>query len=464
MKRMGIKSKLSLFICCLCLTGCSAAAIPQPTKAELLAEVNAEHQAVQWENVDPEPYIRKDKDAWDTTYFTNEMEPFDAEQVLTRQQAEEDVDYLFRAFRGGYSLYGYFGGDEVFGAAQEAILQELDGRDTLTGQELTDILTDHLTFIEDGHFCINLSFPAPTKIPFFFRETAFLKTETGYQTTDGRAVQSVDGYADLDGLFKRSISQQGQLVYYPVLLQDSVFRYFYDSMEQEQTCGETLTVRYTDGTSEELTAEPYRPFYKDLPEGQKTALRQDGAIPVFQFNNFHYKEELLEGAQALRAAPVSMLDLRSNTGGEETLLHEWINAYSGRTVPSNGLRVDVFQDIAYLRQRGQKGAGRQVSNENTLIILTGKFSASSSEGLLDTACNLENVLIIGENSAGGMVGNGNYVRLPNSKSSVTMSAGFVYLTSEENDRFEELRGYYPDIWVPACEAEELAAKLMEQLQ
>lgn len=254
------------------------------------------------------------------------------------------------------------------------------------------------------------------------------------------------------------------MVYYPVLLQDSVFRDFYDRMKQEQTCGKTLTVRYTDGTSEELTAEPYRPFYKDLPEGQKTDLRQDGAIPVFQFNNFHYKEELVEGAQALRAAPVSMLDLRSNTGGEEALLHEWINAYSGRTVLGNGLRVDVFHNIAYLRQRGRKGAERQVSNENTLIILTGKFSGSASEVLLDTACNLEHVLIVGENSAGGMVGNASHVLLPNSKSNVTMSAVSVYLTAEENDRFEELCGYYPDIWVPACEAEELAAKLMERLK
>lgn len=31
------------------------------------------------------------------------------------------------------------------------------------------------------------------------------------------------------------------------------------------------------------------------------------------------------------------------------------------------------------------------------------------------------------------------------------------------DYFEELRGFYPDLWVPAGEAEELAVKLMENL-
>ena len=41
-----------------------------------------------------------------------------------------------------------------------------------------------------------------------------------------------------------------------------------------------------------------------------------------------------------------------------------------------------------------------------------------------------------------------------------MTQNFVPST---NDYFEELRGFYPDLWVPAGEAEELAVKLMENL-
>lgn len=36
-------------------------------------------------------------------------------------------------------------------------------------------------------------------------------------------------------------------------------------------------------------------------------------------------------------------------------------------------------------------------------------------------------------------------------------------TPQDWDYFEELRGFYPDLWVPADEAEELAVKLMENL-
>jgi hypothetical protein len=46
---------------------------------------------------------------------------------------------------------------------------------------------------------------------------------------------------------------------------------------------------------------------------------------------------------------------------------------------------------------------------------------------------------------------------------VTSGGPNVYIKAENSDYFEELRGFYPDIWVPAAEAEELAVKLMERL-
>ena len=60
--------------------------------------------------------------------------------------------------------------------------------------------------------------------------------------------------------------------------------------------------------------------------------------------------------------------------------------------------------------------------------------------------------------------NGGHVELPNSKCSVIMTSVCVYLLPEGADYFEEMRGLSPDIWVPAKEAETLAAKLMENLK
>lgn len=78
--------------------------------------------------------------------------------------------------------------------------------------------------------------------------------------------------------------------------------------------------------------------------------------------------------------------------------------------------------------------------------------------------NLDNSLIIGENTNGSMISNSGHIELPNSKCSVDMTFSTVYLTPDGSDYFEELRGFFPDIWVPAKEAETLAAKLMENLK
>ena len=79
----------------------------------------------------------------------------------------------------------------------------------------------------------------------------------------------MDDHPDLDELFKRSISEQGYLVYYPVLLKPATF----DGTEWEKhTCDETLTVHYTDGSTDTLTADAWRQYYKELPKTR---------IPIF---------------------------------------------------------------------------------------------------------------------------------------------------------------------------------------
>lgn len=119
--------------------------------------------------------------------------------------------------------------------------------------------------------------------PLLFRQVMFVKTDSGYQDSKGKTVVSVDGYPDLDALFKRSISKEGYLVYYPVLLKEAKF----DGTEWDKhVCDEQLTVHYADGSTDVLTADTWSQYYKDLPKGQNTDLRQTDGIPVFQFNHF----------------------------------------------------------------------------------------------------------------------------------------------------------------------------------
>ena len=217
-----MNSKLASLFCCLIMlvsfSGCTKVTQlvkdNQPTKAELLAEINEEHQ--RWEAApaaDPTPYLRHYDDPADAQkyfdYITDTYSEYDAEKELTVEEAEEDVNYLFDAFYYDFAFYDYFGGHTVFDQAKAEILQELQAKDNLTCKDLQEVLVKHLTFIKDGHFNINHNFPAEKEIPFFFRQVMFVKTDSGYQDSKGKTVVSVDGHPDLDTLFKRSISQEG---------------------------------------------------------------------------------------------------------------------------------------------------------------------------------------------------------------------------------------------------------------
>lgn len=441
--------------------GCTS--VPQPTMEEVLAEVNTKHREVEKGTMNASQYVGDlvDQDLRWSYYPKENTAEYDPEKILTQQQAIEDVTYLFNAFHDCYGPYEYFGGAEVFDAVEETIKAELQTKETLTAADLEQILLENLAFIKDGHFSINMKRANPTKIPFFFREVAFVKTEEGYQAIDGRKVESVEGYDNLDELMKRSISQEGKLVYYPILLKDCDF---WEALKSPQTCDETLTIYYSNGDTQELTAEPYQIYTEmDLqnPENnQITKFYEDENIPVFQFNQFaeKYIEEILDGATKLKDAPIAILDLRSNRGGSALIAEDWISKYANTLVLMNRNIIDT-KTGEFLRNEEDKW----IENPNMLIILSGKYSASASEMLIDCAYNLENVLIIGENTMGALLGGQGSTCLPSSAVKVGVGNGLMSLQTE-GDYFEELRGFYPDIWVPAGEAEELAVKLIENLK
>ena len=242
-------------------------------------------------------------------------------------------------------------------------------------------------------------------------------------------------------------------MYYPVVLQDTT------------TWDQPLTVRYTDGTTQELHSEPCGADAQldqvlSLDRDAIPSLHDDNEIPVLQANGMDGASEwgkaFLEGAETLGSSKVGILDLRYNPGGTSTFLANWLTIYAKTQVPANSLYRNAFTGEQLFSNRD-----KWVENDNLLIILTGKYTASGSEWLIDAAHNLENVLLIGENTNGTMVGSIAYLALPNSR--MVVGAGPVEACiPDTNDYFEECRGFYPDLWVPAAEAEELAVKLLEQ--
>ena len=458
-------SALIALALCFSFAGCTAApGIPQPTLDELLAEVNAEHQSIQRGELDPTPYLRTSlpQEEWPkaTEYETETYSDYDPNKSLTHDEAVEDVNYLFDACYYAYGLYDYFGGHETFDAARQAILHDLDGKDSMTCQQLEEIMVSHLGFIKDGHFSINNGErPNPWQVPFFYREVAFYKTEEGdYISEKGKRVASVDGYSDLDELFKRSISPEGEIVYYPVLLKELA------RTSQQEVCDETLTVRYANGSAQTLTAEPFQRYNRESEGNSVTEYYKDGEIPVFVLNrcDIAARNEIDAGAIMVARYPVGMVDLRANPGGSDSVSFLWLGRYTGASdkVFKNQYMMNVFTSS------GLSGGADDDWIENddrVLIVLTGTRIASAAETFVDMSHSVENVLFIGENTGGLQVASAAYsIQLPNSRCFVTMGNG-LFTVPQDWDYYEEFRGYEPDLWVPAAEAEELAVRLMERL-
>ena len=444
---------------CLTLAGCAPSLPPQPTLDELLAEVNTAHRMVNQPQVDASQYMtRPAPDEETLDYFTSDLAKFefDPDAELTAAQAAEDVEYLFDAFRTLYGPYDYFGGDETFGAHKAELLAQLEEKESWTATEVQNLLVGELGFLKDGHFNINGARTNLFQVPFFFREVAFYKTEDGdYVSEKGKRVASVDGYSDLDELFKRSISPEGEIVYYPILLREG--DPFTDQSEP-QICDEALTVRYANGSTQTLTAEPYRIYDKEMEDGGITEYHKDGEIPVFTFNlcDINAINEIELGAVMVARYPVGIVDLSSNRGGNSRVTDRWLQRYLGQLPPENQCIMDVFVGVSDVPDAW-------IENDRVLIVLTGKWTASSAEMFVDQAHNVENVLFIGENTCGAQVTSAERnLRLPNSKCLVVMGSGRFHVP-QDWDYFEELRGFCPDLWVPAGEAEELAVKLMENL-
>ena len=265
-----------------------------------------------------------------------------------------------------------------------------------------------------------------------------------------KRVASVDGYSDLDELFKRSISPEGEIVYYPILLKE----------DEPQAGDETLIVHYTNGSTQTLTAEPFQRYNERIEGDAVTEYHKDGEIPVFTIDSCYdgVMDEITAGAIMVARYPVGIVDIRANMGGSDSVSETWLRqyTYTNHQMFRNQFLMDVFS--------GSTGyEDGWVENDRVLIVLTSKNVASAAETFVDMAHNVENVLFIGENTWGAQVTSAAYhVWLPNSKCVVTMGHG-LFVVPQDWDYYKELRGYEPDLWVPADEAEELAVKLMENL-
>lgn len=172
----------------------------------------------------------------------------------------------------------------------------------------------------------------------------------------------------------------------------------------------------------------------------------------------------------------NIVNLTGNGGGYMPMASEWWENYVGETVPTNHFSIYTQQNMGtkgFVGMEDEMGVQVMdgwslvnthpdsfIENENLLLILTSKKTASAAEMFVDLSHNVENTLVIGENTAGCLTGNAaSPFQLMYRR--IEVSCGNMVTIFPEGD-FAEGYGYEPDLWCPAVWAEEATVRFLNK--
>ena len=402
-------------------------------------------------------------------------------QELTAAFAIGDVMSLFHRMRATYAAYTYFGGDEVFIPLREEINQQIrDIGNDITPEILSEIIRRNLvTIIADNHFVFDMRYlytegsPVPFAAATFFHNPnlIFDKSNGGFSNREnGLYVKEIVGY-DMHEILRLSIDDDGYFFFSPIV-------YSWDfSIENYK-----LTVIYEDNTIEVIALEQAERIKQDWEEASATF--HEG-IPVINMRSmfldpvnrdFENASRFIGFAEEFRDEPVLIVDIRGNGGGDSTLVNHWLHVLTGQIVPTNFVALATFAYVPsqvgeyefgdpdtlfyipdmYIYHPASsfngfwliQNLGREIiQRDQILILLTDRFVGSAAEIFVKIAFNIENTLIIGQNTAGVAIAGGGSPPFPFLPSSgIEYSFGDRVVVYPEG-LFEEGVGFAPDIWV-----------------
>ncbi|NEU05788.1 MULTISPECIES: S41 family peptidase [Clostridium] len=415
-------------------------------------------------------FIEYQKLFYDKNLMLNPNIIYNEKKIITYDEAKEDVDSLFKFLRYGYGAYGYFGGDIVFNEAKKNIMDVLNGQQSIKADDFSNLLLNNLNFIKDGHFALASKNPFfnRLKVYYIYDKDEFFKDGNGYYKIVDKKhhyIKEINKNNNIDKYMKHTINNDGKLVYSIAILQEEVSSTINADvvyLNNKESFNESIV----------LNMLPFDFQKENIPFEYSI----EDKVPIAKLGAMHaYSEE--DNSQfdfpgtgfEMKNYPVSILDLRGNTGGFITTGTSWIKSYSDGFVEIRGACAGVSNNMIKEFEKYNYGylanaystnptSLSRIPNDKLLFVLIDKTIFSAGELFIECLMNMDNVILVGTNTCGGNItGNIYYYKLKNSSITVQFGSG-LYLQPCSNDF--EFNGFHPDILVDSNEALEKVKKLI----
>ena len=391
-------------------------------------------------------------------------------ESLTQKQALADVDLYFRALKYAYGAYHWFGGDEAFEKAEKAVISRVKKEENLTGASLGRILYDEMKFVRDGHFSVydgSSINEKSVRYEYLYCDQYFSKDNKGYYQEINGTKWYYSSCTDSNAKIEPTLLESGEIVYGLLL--------FCPLTETDME--DTITLKNGSKTKKIAVRWTEQKAYKDkyANDLDYTFAEYDG-ISYVSIRKFHGGiaeqdsfEAFMQTGTEMKDSKLIIFDIRSNSGGSDGYAHQWFYNYTGAhvemkqafTMKNTALRYDEWGRAALGKETIDLSItdGKFVANDTPIIVLMDDLCGSSGESMLNVLKTMDNVIVVGSNSAGyQLCGNVSQFILPNSGILFNMPISLGFNTEMKN---VDGIGYEPDIWCDPQYALEYVLNMIE---
>ena len=378
-------------------------------------------------------------------------------QRVSQADALADVDLLFRALHNAYGAYYYFGEDQ-FDAAEAAVKAWVQKQETVNVVQLGQTINTALQFVQDAHFSIR---PGQENVKQQKAWYSYIGTEQSFFKDGSGYYRMIDGEKWYIASLSNSVSEMS-----PVLRADGSLGYAPTLLCQGKAgSSDTVTLKNAAGAArtDKIIWKENESLFDDTWDRSSACYRyleENGILylSIRSFDNRRFANTVLpeyaaSGSKA-KDCKLVIYDLRSNGGGDDAYARTWTKNFTGAGTVSpkvasanRGSKLGSAAGFSWIpvgQFDGGVEQGKWLPNDIPVIVLMDSYCGSSGESALTFAKTMDNVIVIGSNSAGyQLCGNVYDYTLPRTGITACFGVSLHLYGSMDN---VDYKGYAPDVW------------------